>query len=667
MEKSAGNCKIEIFEGTFPQGEYIFDHETSALVLGNRSISLAGNVEFLDEIKHSFTRRLVKDTVNILKNKDKDSQPQKTSDCIYFLCRFRDGKFFKGKLSSENKHIYWQNLQEACFLSKDTASAFDFIAGPAENTSAGIPEPASGQVETSIDNNDNAEKNDIPVSKDLRIKKQPDLSTGSEPETDADGVMDSFTASAFGINPAAFDKKEESEEKNYIQKSKTNDIVPSQKSKALDRHGKSARHHKKSRVAIPEVKKEIIENNNEKMLLEDALKAYEEGNFQDADQLFLMAANAGLAEAFGYLGKMALFGEGCEKDEEKARMFFDKGKKQGCMRCLAELGFILLKEGNETESERHFNAYFKSAAYDAMDEHTFNTVRQYMFQRSIRGLTLQLRVELDRVENEELLTELSYLISIEKNGGLLHITAAEKASSELEKILCENIDVNRKNSSGHTPLHCLAFWIGEGGKIIDEDEMVNNARLLFFAGANLNLKDGEGNTPLHYAIKNSRYKLAAFMVENGADCTMRSKEGISPFMQSIVHTCKRKSFNADESRLLEKIVENGADVNEKSSTSFAGDNLYMGGLSALHVAIAYGNIDMARFILGNGADANIADANGVTPYDVAVALDSQKMVLLLEACGVDEKNRMKVKKSWHEQRMEIFWQAKAKLAEQTGL
>jgi ankyrin repeat protein len=68
------------------------------------------------------------------------------------------------------------------------------------------------------------------------------------------------------------------------------------------------------------------------------------------------------------------------------------------------------------------------------------------------------------------------------------------------------------------------------------------------------------------------------------------------------------------------LVENGADVNAKNNDDD----------TPLHGAALNGYVDVARFLVENGADVNAKDKNGKTPIDIAREKGHNDIVKLLE-------------------------------------
>ena len=134
---------------------------------------------------------------------------------------------------------------------------------------------------------------------------------------------------------------------------------------------------------------------------------------------------------------------------------------------------------------------------------------------------------------------------------------------------------------------------------------------LIDAGAAINARDNEGNTPLHFAMKRiGREKLPArdydgiirLLLENKADVHALNISGATP-----LHTAA--AFRADPSG-VEMLVQAGADVNLKVLASY-------GGWTPLHGAAARNSAGIVAVLLKHGADPAATDAKGLTPLQVA--------------------------------------------------
>lgn len=81
------------------------------------------------------------------------------------------------------------------------------------------------------------------------------------------------------------------------------------------------------------------------------------------------------------------------------------------------------------------------------------------------------------------------------------------------------IDVNAQNFYGHSALHFAAMYDLKNIALHDI------ANLLIQSGANINLQDCEGNTPIHHAIIKLNSDLTALLLEKGANLSIKNKKG----------------------------------------------------------------------------------------------------------------------------------------------
>jgi ankyrin repeat protein len=136
-------------------------------------------------------------------------------------------------------------------------------------------------------------------------------------------------------------------------------------------------------------------------------------------------------------------------------------------------------------------------------------------------------------------------------------------------------------------------------------------RALVDAGANINAKDNEGNTPLHFSVKRiNREKfptrdyegIVRLLLDKKADVHIVNVGGATP-----LHTAA--AFRADPS-VVEMLIQAGADVNQKASES-------TGGWTPLHGAAARNSGSIVAVLLKHGADPMTKDARGLTALQVA--------------------------------------------------
>jgi ankyrin repeat protein len=182
---------------------------------------------------------------------------------------------------------------------------------------------------------------------------------------------------------------------------------------------------------------------------------------------------------------------------------------------------------------------------------------------------------------------------------LLGATAANAATSDVadaamrgdreavRAALARKVDVNAPQVDGTTALH----WA------VERDD-VELAELLLGAGAHATVRTREGVTPLQLAAINGSAPMLGRLIKSGAD----PNAPLTPSRDTALMLAARTG-KTDGIRLL---LEAGADVNAAET---------WGGTTALMWAVAEGHVEAARMLIAAGADVNprshyVAAANG---------------------------------------------------------
>lgn len=155
-------------------------------------------------------------------------------------------------------------------------------------------------------------------------------------------------------------------------------------------------------------------------------------------------------------------------------------------------------------------------------------------------------------------------------GTALHEAARSGRAKIAELLLADGADVNAKDGQGDTPLQVAIAWGGHE----------NVVKVLIAHKADINSRDNDGNTPLWSAAARGYTNIIALLLRNGADVNARDKYGDCP---------------------LSAAIENNR----------------------------YGVVPL---LLSNGADPAIADLSGDTMLDRAALQDSPALAKMLLLC-----------------------------------
>jgi ankyrin repeat protein len=108
-------------------------------------------------------------------------------------------------------------------------------------------------------------------------------------------------------------------------------------------------------------------------------------------------------------------------------------------------------------------------------------------------------------------------------------------------------------------------------------------------GADVNATQGDGSTPLHWAVYKVDHELVAELLEHGAKADVTNKYGSSPLAEAV---------KLGDLPLVTQLLDAGADVDSPN-----GD-----GQTALMLAARVGKLEVAKLLVERGADVNAKEA-----------------------------------------------------------
>ncbi len=230
--------------------------------------------------------------------------------------------------------------------------------------------------------------------------------------------------------------------------------------------------------------------------------------------------------------------------------------------------------------------------------------------------------------------------------------AARENHAAAVKVLVEGgADVNARSK----PLVWPEFKFNTGGMIYTlqpvggwsatmfaaREGAIEAVRALADAGADVNLPDPDGTTPLILAIVNARFDTAVALLEKGANPNAADNMGMTPlYAAADMHTLSplmgrpapplRDSIDAVA--MARALLRRGANPNLQLKrpvigrhTANAGDGSLGEGSTALMRAAKSGDAAMIRVLLEGGADARLTQKDGTTPVMIATSARGQRV------------------------------------------
>src|SRR5215471_15856332 len=160
---------------------------------------------------------------------------------------------------------------------------------------------------------------------------------------------------------------------------------------------------------------------------------------------------------------------------------------------------------------------------------------------------------------------------------------------EIDTALKAGADLNVQDRDGITPLTEAI-----------EDNLSALARKLVLAGADPNMPSSDGSTPLLHAAWMCDTKLARFLLRRGSRINDQAQHDGSTALINASYSCK-------DARLVRLLLKAGANVNLKD----------IDGETALHVAAFSGNEDAVRELVRAGVDVALKNEDGETALSIA--------------------------------------------------
>ncbi|XP_058801041.1 ankyrin-1-like [Phymastichus coffea] len=168
--------------------------------------------------------------------------------------------------------------------------------------------------------------------------------------------------------------------------------------------------------------------------------------------------------------------------------------------------------------------------------------------------------------------------------------------------------------NGGNFLHLFSQKSNKNLNVKNYEEVVG---LLVSGGCDVNAKDNEGMTPLHWAAQSCRNAVIIGLVRNGANVDSRdlNPRRFTPLQKAVDVNCEYS---------LDTLVNSGADVNARDSR----------GQTALHIATRH-TTGLVKILLRLGAHVDVEDDEGLLPLHYAIRRENSVAVMELLKFSAD--------------------------------
>ncbi|XP_014232024.1 ankyrin-1-like [Trichogramma pretiosum] len=178
----------------------------------------------------------------------------------------------------------------------------------------------------------------------------------------------------------------------------------------------------------------------------------------------------------------------------------------------------------------------------------------------------------------------------------LHLALEQEDEESIESLLRSGADPNLANADGSTPLHIICKRDSDDDFLETFFQIIDDVQ----QQVRIDARDKSGNTPLHLATESGNANSIESLLRKGADPNSANGEGSTPL--HIV--CDR----AEDDELAEMFL-GICDEEHRPVRVDARDEL---GNTPLHLALAHGNEKLSELLLRRNADPNLANAEGST-------------------------------------------------------
>ena len=209
----------------------------------------------------------------------------------------------------------------------------------------------------------------------------------------------------------------------------------------------------------------------------------------------------------------------------------------------------------------------------------------------------------------------------------IHIAAYKSFYPIIDELIKRGDDVNKKDDENSTPL----MWSISGSddwKKGKEDISLKTFNLLIENGADIDAINDFGATSLHISVNHGRLDIVKRLIEEGSELNLRDNDGQTPLHMLILTVYE----NLEEYKLdiAKELIKAGVDLDLRNNN----------GYTPLHLSVITDEIDITKELLENGADIKRTVVNesnrlinGKDAYYIAIEKGNREMTELLREHG----------------------------------
>ncbi|XP_064628380.1 serine/threonine-protein phosphatase 6 regulatory ankyrin repeat subunit C-like [Lineus longissimus] len=196
-------------------------------------------------------------------------------------------------------------------------------------------------------------------------------------------------------------------------------------------------------------------------------------------------------------------------------------------------------------------------------------------------------------------------------GSALHFAALAGGEDCVAELLATKANPNLRDGAGNTPL----ILCSRDGK---NNTIHRVTKLLIKYRCDVNLVNGEGRSALHYAVEKLRG--VELLISEGADVNIRDSYGNTPLMLAA---------SEGLCNIIRRLVQGKCNVNFASNDGLC--------KSPMHILAMKGHVCCMEQLFQNGADVNILDHDGRSPLHDAINRNRKRAAkfLIQRNCHLD--------------------------------